>query len=130
MYVTVVGAGDVGTGIAARLADTHDIAVVDVDEDRLDTLASAHDVHTVCGDGRSLDTLEAAGLGDADVLVASTDRDGANVMICGAAKNTTDVRTVARVKRIDLYETCQEAEGAFGIDDMLCVNRLTARDIV
>ena len=130
MYVTVVGAGDVGTGIAARLADTHDIAVVDVDEDRLDTLASAHDVRTVCGDGRSLDTLEAAGLGDADVLVASTDRDGANVMICGAAKNTTDVRTVARVKRIDLYETCQEAEGAFGIDDMLCVNRLTARDVV
>ena len=130
MYVTVVGAGDVGTGIAARLADTHDIAVVDVDEDRLDTLASAHDVRTVCGDGRSLDTLEAAGLGDADVLVASTDRDGANVMICGAAKNTTDVRTVARVKRIDLYETCQEAEGAFGIDDMLCVNRPTARDVV
>ena len=130
MNVTVIGAGDVGTGIAARLADTHDITVVDVDENRLDTLASTHDVHTVIGDGRALDTLDEAGVESADILVASTDRDGANVMICGAAKNTTDVRTIARVKRVDLYETWQDADGAFGIDDMLCVNRLTARDIV
>jgi trk system potassium uptake protein TrkA len=130
MRVTVVGAGDVGTGITQRLADSHEVCVVDVDEDRLDALASAHDVRVVAGDGRSLDVLEEAGVEEADILVASTDRDGANVMICGAAKNTINARTVARVKRIDLYKFWQDAEGAFGIDDMLCVNRLAARNVV
>jgi trk system potassium uptake protein TrkA len=96
MRVTVVGAGDVGTGITQRLADSHEVCVVDVDEDRLDALASAHDVRVVAGDGRSLDVLEEAGVEEADILVASTDRDGASVMICGAAKNTIDARTVAR----------------------------------
>jgi Trk K+ transport system NAD-binding subunit len=130
MRVTIVGAGDVGTGIAERLAGSHDVTVVDVEENRPDVLAATGDVRTVHGDGRSLATLEEAGVAEAVILAASTDRDGANVMICGAAKNTTDVRTIARVKRVALYETWQDAEGAFGIDDMLCVNRLTARAIV
>ena len=106
------------------------MCVVDRDVDRLDTLAAARGVRTVEGDGRSLDVLAAAGTEEADILVASTDSDGANVMICGAAKNRADVRTIARVKRTELYGTWQEAGEAFGIDEMLCVNRLTARDLV
>ena len=130
MRVTIVGAGDVGTGIIERLAGTHEVCVVDTDADRLEALETAQNVRTVEGDGRSLDVLAEAGIEAADILVASTDSDGANVMICGAAKNRADVDTIARVKRIELYETWREAGDAFGIDRMLCVNRLTARNLV
>ena len=130
MRVTIVGTGDVGTGITERLAGTHEVCVVDTDADRLEAIETAQNVRTVEGDGRSLDVLAEAGIEAADILVASTDSDGANVMICGAAKNRADVDTIARVKRIELYETWREAGDAFGIDRMLCVNRLTARNLV
>ena len=130
MRVVVVGAGDVGTHIVEDLADAHDLAVVDTDPDRVEALGSSHDVDTVKGDGRSLDTLEAAAIRDADVVIASTDDDAVNVMVCGAAANVTDAFTIARVKSGDLFDTWQEFDDAFGVDRMLCVDRLTAAALV
>lgn len=130
MHVIVLGAGDVGMGITERLADSHEITIVDHEKSQLDTVAATDDVHTVHGDARSLETLREAGVEDADVLIASTDSDGANVMICGAAKHAADIVTIARVKRIELYETWQDAADAFGIDHLLCVNLLAAQAIV
>ncbi|EMA46721.1 Trk system potassium transporter TrkA [Halococcus saccharolyticus] len=130
MRVVVVGAGDVGTHIVEDLADAHDLAVVDTDPDRIEALGSSHDIDTVEGDGRSLDTLEAAAIRDADVVIASTDDDAVNVMVCGAAANVTDAFTIARVKSGDLFDTWQEFDDAFGVDRMLCVDRLTAAALV
>ena len=130
MRVIIVGVGDVGTSLTKRLADSHELTVVDHDEDQLEAIASSDHIRTIHGDGRSLETLREAGLSDADVLMASSDSDGANIMICGAVKHSTDITTIARVKRIELYETWQDAGEAFGIDHMLCVNLLTAQAIV
>ena len=130
MRIVIVGAGDVGTHIAEDLADVHDIAMVDRDEEDIERLVTDFGVTGVTGDGRSLDTLEEAGIRDAEVVIASTDDDAVNVMVCGAARNVTDARTIARVKSPDLYETWQHFEGALGVDMMLSVDRLTAESLV
>ena len=130
MEVVVVGAGDVGTHIARDLAAAHDLVVVDTDSERLSGLASSLDVATVAGDGRSLETLDEAGMDTADVVIASTDDDAVNVMVCGAAANRTDAHTIARVKSVDLFRTWQAFEDAFGVDFMLCVDLLTAEAVV
>jgi|AntDeeMetageno50_2_1112565.scaffolds.fasta_scaffold00753_3 trk system potassium uptake protein TrkA len=130
MRVVVVGAGDVGTHIAQDLADTHELSVVDTDPDRVESLTASLDVGGVEGDGRSLETLETADIREADIVIASTDDDAVNVMVCGAAANVTDAFTIARVKSGDLFDTWQEFDDAFGVDRMLCVDRLTAAALV
>lgn len=57
MYVVIVGAGEVGSTVAESLADTHDVAVIDIDGSRVDTLNYSIDVLGIEGDGMDLDTL-------------------------------------------------------------------------
>lgn len=130
MRIVVVGAGDVGTHIARDLADDHDVVVVDVDTERAERLESSLGVTAVAGDGRSLDTLESAGIHEAEVVIASTDDDAVNVMVGGAVENVTGAFTIARAKSVDLFETWQRFGDALGIDQLLCVDLLTAEAVV
>jgi trk system potassium uptake protein TrkA len=130
--VIVVGAGQVGSNIAADLAATHEVVVVDLDGDRVESLAYREDVLGVEGDGTDLDDLREAGIDEADILVASTDSDEANIVACGTAKTVQggDVFTIARVRRTPLLRTWEASEGAFGVDHMVSVDLLAARSIV
>ena len=132
MRVVIVGAGEVGSSIAASLADSHEVVVVDVDPERVDALTYSLDVLAIEGDGTSLETLHEAGIEQADMLIASTDDDETNLVACGTAKTVDDPFTIARVKNVDYLETWQRAEDqrAFGVEFMVCTNLLTAEDIV
>jgi trk system potassium uptake protein TrkA len=128
--VIVVGAGQVGSTIAAGLADSHEVVVIDVDRERVESLTYSLDVLAVEGDGASLDTLEEAGIDEADMLIASTDEDETNIVTCGTAKTASDAFTIARVKSTNFLHTWQRAEGAFGVDHMVGTNLLTAQEVV
>src|SRR6056297_3712163 len=132
MHVIIIGAGEVGSSIAASLADTHEVVVVDVDGERVDALTYSHDVLAIEGDGTSLDTLKEAGVEQTDMIIASTDDDETNLVACGTAKTVDDPFTIARVKNVDYLETWRRAadQQAFGVDFMVCSNLLTAEDIV
>ena len=129
MYVVIVGAGEVGSSIAASLADTHDVAVVDIDSHRIEELIYEIDVLGVEGDGAELDTLEQANIEQADILIASTDDDETNIVTCGTANTVTDAFTISRVKSAKFLRTWQGAERAFGVDHMVATNLLTAESI-
>ncbi|AGN02479.1 potassium transporter peripheral membrane component [Salinarchaeum sp. Harcht-Bsk1] len=129
MRVIVVGAGEVGRTIATNLADSHEVVVVELDPELVDELTYAHDVLAIEGDGTDVETLREAGIEDADMLIASTDDDEANIVTCGAAKTISDAFTVARVKRHRLLETWRGAPGAFGVDFMVCTDLLAAQAI-
>jgi trk system potassium uptake protein TrkA len=132
MYVIIIGAGEVGSSIAASLADSHEVVVVDVDGERVDTLTYSEDVLAIQGDGTSIGTLREAGIDEADMVIASTDDDETNLVACGTAKTINDPFTIARVKNVDYLETWQQArdQRAFGVDFMVCTNLLTAQDTV
>jgi trk system potassium uptake protein TrkA len=130
MRVVVVGAGEVGSNIAAGLAETHEVVVVDRDPETVEELTYAQDVLAIEGDGTSLSTLTAADAGEADMLVASTDVDETNLAVCGTAKTLGDVFTVARVRNANFLETWERTAGAFGVDFMVSTDLLTAQDVV
>ncbi|MFB6083541.1 MAG: Trk system potassium transporter TrkA [Halorientalis sp.] len=130
MRVIIVGAGQVGSTIAAELADIHDVVVIDVDPDRVDALTYDVDVLAVEGDGAELATLREAGLAEADMLIASTDDDETNIVVSGTAKTAADAFTIARVKNTKFLRTWRQAEGAFGVDHMVGTNLLTAKTVV
>ncbi|MGQ3720340.1 Trk system potassium transporter TrkA [Natrialba aegyptia] len=130
MRILIVGAGDVGTNIAHDLADSHAVTVIDRDSERIDALTADAALAGVVGDGRSVGTLDEAGLSEADIVVASTDSDSANVMVCNAAKEATDPHTIARVKDVGLYRAWQSFDKGLGVDAMLCIDLLAARSLV
>lgn len=129
MHVVIVGAGEVGQSIAANLEEAHDVVVVDRDPSTVEELTYGLDVLAICGDGTDLKTLRRADLERADLVIACTDSDETNVVICGAAKTVTDAFTIARVRRRTLLETWEGSQGAFGVDFMVCTDLLTAQTI-
>jgi len=131
MRVIVVGGGEVGTSIAAGLASDHDIVVVDVDADRVEELTYSLDVLAIRGDGTDLDTLSEAGIEKADMLIASTDDDRTNIVVCGtAAALGNEMFAIARVKQPKYLRTWERAERAFGVDFMVCTDLLAAQKVV
>jgi trk system potassium uptake protein TrkA len=128
--ILVVGAGEVGSSIAASLADAHEVVVVDVDPERTETMYYSHDVLGVTGDGTDLDTLAEAEVEAADVVIASTDDDETNLATCGTVQTVSDAFTIARVERTTYLETWRKHRSAFGVDFMVCTDLLAAEAIV
>lgn len=129
MYVVIVGAGEVGSAIADSLADSHDVAVIDIDGGRVDDLVYDTDVLGIQGDGADIDTLQDANIDEADILIASTDDDETNIVTCSTAMTVTDAFTISRVKSAKYLRTWQRSERAFGIDHIVATNILTAETI-
>ncbi len=130
MRVIVIGAGEVGSNIAASLAESHDVIVIDRDAERVESITYELDVLALRGDGTSLGILEEAGVTNTDMVIASTDSDETNIVACGTAKTVNDPFTIARVKKTDYLQTWERTEDAFGVDFMVGTDFLTAQNIV
>jgi len=128
--VIVIGAGEVGRSIAANLADSNEVVVIERDPEIVEELTYSLDVLSIAGDGTSLDILEDADVEDADIVIASTDDDETNLVACGTAKTVSDAFTIARVKKTNLLDTWRRTKGAFGVDFMVGSDLLTAHAIV
>lgn len=129
MRVVIVGIGEVGEHIAANLAEDHEVVAIDTDPDRVSALRESLDILAVHGTGASIATLEEAGIEQADLVIASTDDDEANLVICSTVKAVTDVFTIARVKDVLYLRTWETIERVYGVDFMVCTNWLAAREI-
>ncbi|MWV65018.1 Trk system potassium transporter TrkA [Halorubrum sp. JWXQ-INN 858] len=130
MHVVIIGAGEVGTAIAANLARDHEVVVVDRDPDRAERLKYELDVLTIAGDGTSLSTLETARVASTDMVIACTDDDRTNLVACGTAKVLGDAFTIARSKSTEYLRTWERDDSAFGVDFLVCTDLLTAENIV
>lgn len=99
MRAVVAGAGRLGTQIAQVLAaGRNDVALVDLDDDRVAELEGRLPVRMVLGDACETSVLEQADVLTSDLLVAATGTDEDNLVISLLAKRRFDVpRVVARV---------------------------------
>jgi trk system potassium uptake protein TrkA len=131
MQIVVVGAGQVGSGVAKGLDEQHEIVVIDHDPDKLDRLRYAADVMTYEGNGADIDVLEEAGTSDADMIIASTDDDRTNILVCGTARALNEeIFNVARVAETGYLKAWRHSHQAFNVDLMVGSDHLAARKIV
>ncbi|MEM1039465.1 MAG: Trk system potassium transporter TrkA [Pseudomonadota bacterium] len=100
MKVIICGAGQVGYGIAERLANEgNDVTVIDNTPALVQTIRDQLDVRGFVGHGSQPDILEAAGAEDADMLIAVTLYDEVNMVACQVAHSLFSVPTkVARIR--------------------------------
>jgi len=99
VYIIVVGAGEVGSYVAERLSgQEHDIALIEVDPDRFSQIDKELDVLAIRGSGTDPGCLELAGLDKADLLVAVTANDEANLLSALMARQAGVKKTIVRVE--------------------------------
>jgi trk system potassium uptake protein TrkA len=104
--VLIVGAGRVGSAVArSALLAGHDVSILDEDPLSHERLEVGMDSSWEDGGGRftvgtalEVEALEAAGIGEADVFIASTDGDNTNLVIAQLAQRRFNVpKVIVRV---------------------------------
>ena len=100
MKVIICGAGQVGYGIAERLANEgNDVTVIDSSHSLVQTIRDQLDVRGFVGHGSQPDILQAAGAEDADMIIGVTLYDEVNMVACQVAHSLFKVPTkVARIR--------------------------------
>ena len=99
MKIVICGAGLVGAGIAAYLAEEHnDVTVVDASVEKIQRVTDQVDVHGVVGTASYPDILSEAGARDAELLIAVTESDEVNMVACQVAH--TIFNTPVKIARI------------------------------
>jgi trk system potassium uptake protein len=100
MYIIVVGGGIVGYGLALELQAMpgHEVTIIERNGARASQLREELGEMVVHGDGSEIAFLEQVGARRADLLIAVTADDGANLVACQVARHWFGVgRTIARV---------------------------------
>lgn len=131
MRVIIIGAGEVGSELAAKLSrEDLDVTVIDRNKQTLERLA-ALDVMTIAGNGASLDLLEAASVKNTELVIAVTEVDEINIMACLLAKSNGAKKTIARVRQSEFgSEYRNVAHANLGIDVVINPELVTATEIM
>ncbi|NLJ34264.1 MAG: Trk system potassium transporter TrkA [Firmicutes bacterium] len=132
MQIIVVGAGEVGYEIAARLSrDKQNVVVIDKDPALVERVNNTLDVLAIVGNGASARVLEEAGVRRTSLLIAVTGLDESNVMACMTAKRYGVEKTVARVRNGEYGRDHAVLSNEFlGIDLIINPERVAALEIV
>ncbi len=105
MHIIIVGAGAVGSYLAERLSTGGlDVVVIEDAETQAAELQESIDALVLQGNGASVHMLEQARAQDADLLIAVTSSDGANILACHTATQLGAKMTIARIEDGELRE--------------------------
>ena len=86
MKIIILGAGQVGSSVAANLcSEANDITLIDRNPAALRNLQERLDLKTVTGIASHPSALARAGAGDADMIIAVTNSDETNMVACQVA---------------------------------------------
>tara|TARA_Y100000590_G_scaffold269694_1_gene302830 strand:- start:2126 stop:3502 length:1377 start_codon:yes stop_codon:yes gene_type:complete len=100
MNIIICGAGRVGFSISKQLsAQGHSITVVDQSSEFIQKINETQDVKGIVGRGTYPSVLEKAGAEDADMIIAVTQNDETNMVICQVAYSIFKInKKIARVR--------------------------------
>ena len=116
MYIVIMGAGRVGLNLASNLVSRgHDVTLIENDDNLCGNAAAELDALVICGNGTDTKTLEEANVSDADVFVAATGNDEANLLSCILVKQYEIKKIIARLSNPDHEEAFKKV----GIDDVI-----------
>ena len=106
MKIIILGAGQVGGSTAESLVNEgNDVTVVDTDSYLLECIQDRLDIRAVNGHASSPETLIAAGIEDADMLIAVTQNDEVNMVACQVANALFKTpKKLARIRASDYVE--------------------------
>ena len=133
MKMVIYGATEIGCLLATEFFEDHDITIIDKEENRSDEFDKL-DISFVQGNASSIDVLNNADIKNADIFIACTGIDEANIVACLSAKKFGGVRTICFVSREEYKKTLSLEKNSanfcdFFIDYIIWPEELLTQDI-
>lgn len=123
MRIVIMGGGKVGLNLASFLiSDGQDVVLIENDHEQSSKAAAELDAMILRGTGTDTKILEEAGIQDADVFVAATGNDEANLLACLLVKDYNVKKIIARISDYHHSQAFREA----GIDYAISPELTTA----
>lgn len=131
MDIVIAGAGAVGTHLSRWLSgESHNITLLDQDQDRLSNLDNSIDVITVAGEVTDYKVLLRAKISSADLFISVTSSEEANILSAIYAKKLGAKKTIARISQMQyLTNTDILNLHELGIDELISPESLAAREV-
>ena len=102
MRILIVGAGIVGTNLAQELSqEGHDIAIIDEDTEKIRRISDTLDVMSVRGNACLPSVLVKAGIRNMQMVIAVTNKDEINLMVCFLAAKFKIKKRFARLRSME-----------------------------
>ncbi len=111
MKIVIYGANEVAGLIAANLYEDHDIIVIDDNDSSSDSIEKL-DIEYVQGSGSNISVLESVGIKDADIFIACSENDEANIVACLTVINMTKLKTVCFVSKKENVDSLSLVRGS------------------
>lgn len=111
MKIIIYGANETASLIAAKLYEDHDIIVIDDGINSSDFIEKL-DIEYIQGSGSNIGLLESIGIKDADIFIACTDNDEANIVSCLTVTNMTKLKTVCFVSKKENVDSLSLVRGS------------------
>lgn len=133
MNIVIYGATDIGCLLATEFFEDHDITVIDKEENRTDEFDKL-DISFVHGNASDMNILKAADIMNADVFIACTPLDEANIVACLTVKKMSGIRTICFVFKEEyqnamMLNKSEDYLGDFFIDYVIWPEALLTQEL-
>lgn len=126
MKILIVGAGAVGFNLAKQLSNEgHDISVVEPDEALVNKINEKLDVFVVKGEGSSPSMLETCGIRETEMILAVTNSDEVNIVVCMLANQYGVKKKIARIRNYEFT-----SKNFFMKENDFCIDRMINPDLI
>lgn len=130
MKIIIVGCGNVGKTLTEQLSsEGHNIVIIDIKPDVVQTISNTYDVLGVVGNGTSYNTLKEAGIEEADLLIAVAGSDELNLLSCVVAKKAGNCHLIARVSNPVYREEIEFIRKEMGISMIVNPDLAVANEV-
>ncbi len=130
MKITILGAGKLGSNIAqSLLLSNNEITIVDKDSELIQRIRSRMDLLAVNANAKNVEVLRELRIDECDLIIACTDDDDKNMVLCSLAKKMGAQRCIARVRSPEYVSELGTLMDAMSIDkiinpDLECANEI------
>ncbi len=129
MKVAIVGAGKLGYKLSELISSDNDVVLIDKNANVLQRVGEHLDVLTFNSNGLQIETLNEIKIGTYNLIVAVTESDEKNMVICSIAKNLGCEKAIARVRDPEYVQQLDLIKKQMNIDHIVNPDLATSNEI-
>ncbi len=112
MKIVIYGANELACLIATKLFEDHDIIIIDDNPNNNSDNFEKLDLDYIQGSGSNINVLESIDIKSADIFIACTDNDEANIVACLTVTNMAKLKTVCFVSKRENVDSLSLVRGS------------------